>query len=221
MARGLNGSANDSGGHGPDGQEPVEARLPGGSSLPPAVAAALPAVVGVRTTVPKDRRSAQTLGTEREGHGALIDNDGLVLTIGYLIMEADTVTVTDIDGIDRPAEIVGYDYESGFGLVRTARPIRMRPLAFGDSDALADGGLRVLRVNEDSPADVAGIEAGDTIVSIDGQGVRTLEALWKTLWSGGPAERDVQLQLLRQGKPMAVTVHSVDRMKAMRRPKGV
>src|SRR5215216_3666577 len=77
MARGLNGSANGSGGHVPTGREAVEARLPGVSNLPPAVAGALPAVVGLRTTVPKDRRSAQTLGTEREGHGVLIGDDGL------------------------------------------------------------------------------------------------------------------------------------------------
>ena len=62
------------------------------------MAGALPAVVGLRTTIPKDRRSAQTLGTEREGHGILIGDDGLIVTIGYLIMEADTVTITDIDG---------------------------------------------------------------------------------------------------------------------------
>ncbi len=87
--------------------------------------------------------------------------------------------------------------------------------------AETETGLRVLRVNEDSPADVAGVEAGDTIVSIDGQGVRTLEALWKTLWTGGPPERDVKLQLLRKGQGLDVTVHSVDRMKALKRPKGV
>jgi S1-C subfamily serine protease len=82
-------------------------------------------------------------------------------------------------------------------------------------------GLRVLRVHEDSPADVAGVEAGDTIVAIDGLEVRTLEALWKQLWSGGPPERDVQLQVVRQGRPLAFTVHSVDRMKALKRPRGV
>ncbi len=86
-----------------------------------------PAVVGLRTTIPKDRRSAQTLGTEREGHGVLIGDDGLIVTIGYLIMEADTVTITDIDGNEWAAYIVGYDYESGFGLVRTERPIRLKP----------------------------------------------------------------------------------------------
>ena len=136
MARGLNGSANGSGGHIPTGREAVEARMPGVSNLPSAVAGALPAVVGLRTTVPKDRRSAQTLGAEREGHGVLIGDDGLIVTIGYLVMEADTVTITDIDGNDWAAYIVGYDYESGFALVRTERPIRLKPVRFGDSDTL-------------------------------------------------------------------------------------
>ena len=98
MARGLNGSANGTG-HWPTGREGVEARMPGQSSnLPPAIADVLPAVVGLKTTIPENRRSAQTLGSEREGHGIVIDDDGLIVTIGYLIMEADTVTITDIEG---------------------------------------------------------------------------------------------------------------------------
>ena len=138
MARGLNGSANGSGHWPPPGDEGVVARAPGGgSNLPPAVAAALPAVVGVKTTIPERRRSAQTLGTEREGHGILVDDEGLVLTIGYLIMEADTVTITDIEGNEWPAHVVGYDYESGFGLVRTDVPLPIKPVRFGDSDALS------------------------------------------------------------------------------------
>ena len=170
MARGLNGSANGSGGPHP-GEEPVEARIPASSNLPPAVVAALPGVVGVRTTVPKDRRSAQTLGTEREGHGVLIGDDGLVLTIGYLVMEADSVTVTDIDGIDRPAEIVGYDYESGFGLVRTERPIRLRPLRFGDSDTLE---LR-------SEAWVAGLGGEKAALKVKVAGRREFAGYWEYL----------------------------------------
>jgi serine protease Do len=74
MARGLNGSANGAGHWPPPGQEGVVARTPGdGSGLPAAVVAALPAVVGVKTSIPENRRSAQTLGTEREGHGILLD----------------------------------------------------------------------------------------------------------------------------------------------------
>jgi S1-C subfamily serine protease len=135
MARGLNGSSNGAGHH-PTGREAVEARMPGVSNLPAPIAGALPAVVGLRTTIPKDRRSAQTLGAEREGHGILIDDQGLIVTIGYLIMEASTVTITDIEGSDWPAYVVGYDYESGFGLVRTEQPMGFRPMRFGDSDVL-------------------------------------------------------------------------------------
>jgi S1-C subfamily serine protease len=87
--------------------------------------------------------------------------------------------------------------------------------------AEAEGGLRVLRVNPDSPADVAGVEAGDQVRAIDGREVATLEALYKALWQGGPPERDVTLDLLRRGEPLKLTVHSVDRMKTLRRARGV
>ena len=137
MARGINGWTLGNGSGLGGGQPGVEARKPGDrevSNLPPAVADALPAVVGLRTTVPADRRSASTLGTEREGHGIVIDDEGTIVTIGYLIMEADTITITDIDGRKLPAGIVGYDYESGFGLVRTSVPPKVKPMKFGDSD---------------------------------------------------------------------------------------
>jgi len=169
MARG-NGSVNGAG-HVPTGREGVEARLPGVSNLSPAVAGALSAVVGLRTTVPKDRRSAQTLGTEREGHGVLIDDQGLVVTIGYLITEADTVTITDIDGRELPATIVGYDYESGFGLVRTERPIRLKPMPFGDSDSLE---LR-------SEAYVAGLGGEKATLKVKVAGRREFAGYWEYL----------------------------------------
>ena len=158
-------------GHVPTGREGVEARLPGVSNLSPAVAGALSAVVGLRTTVPKDRRSAQTLGTEREGHGVLIDDQGLVVTIGYLITEADTVTITDIDGRELPATIVGYDYESGFGLVRTERPIRLKPMPFGDSDSLE---LR-------SEAYVAGLGGEKATLKVKVAGRREFAGYWEYL----------------------------------------
>src|SRR5882757_2099527 len=170
MARGLNGSMNGAG-HGPTGREGVEARLPGVSNLSPPVAQALSAVVGLKTTIPKDRRSAQTLGTEREGHGALIGDDGLILTIGYLIMEADSVTITDIDGNELPAYIVGYDYESGFGLVRTDRPIDLTPMSFGDSDTLE---LR-------SEAYVAGLGGEKATLKVKVAGRREFAGYWEYL----------------------------------------
>ena len=298
------------------------------------------AVVGLTAKAVEDARSSATLGAQRQGSGVVISADGLVLTIGYLILEAEDVEIATDDGRQLPARVVAYDLATGFGLVQALVPMKLEPVPLGDAaglneqspmvvvsggqtgavsmarlvsrrpfsgnweyhidsaiftaparrdhsgaglfndrgeligigslwvaDALGTpgvprlqgnmfvpvdllkpvlqdmrarglgpdsqrawlglqagetpAGLRVLRVNEDSPADVAGLEAGDTIVTIDGLEVRTLEALWKRLWSGGPPERDVQLQVLRQGRPLAFTVHSVDRMKALKRPKGV
>ena len=172
MARGLNGSANGSGHWPPPGDDGVVARTPGGGSrLPPAVAAALPAVVGVKTTIPESRRSAQTLGTEREGHGILVDDEGLVLTIGYLIMEADTVTITDIEGNETAARIVGYDYESGFGLVRTENPVPLKPMVFGDSDSLALRG----------EAYVAGVGGEKAALKVKVAGRREFAGYWEYL----------------------------------------
>lgn len=93
-------------------------------------------VLGVSTKVPEDARSARTLGTERSGSGVVIDGDGLVLTVGYLIMEAREVTLDLPDGKSLPASIVAYDYDSGFGLLRAAVPVKLKAARLGDSDAL-------------------------------------------------------------------------------------
>ncbi|SJZ32262.1 serine protease, S1-C subfamily, contains C-terminal PDZ domain [Enhydrobacter aerosaccus] len=171
MARGLNGSANGSS-HWFGGQGGVEARRPGSdSNLPDELLDALPAVVGLHSTIPEDRRTAQSLGSEREGHGVVIDNDGLVLTIGYLIMEADTVTIKDNDGHETPARVVGYDYESGFGLVRTETPLPVRPLVFGDSDSL------LLR----SEAYVVGVGGEKATLKVKVAGRREFAGYWEYL----------------------------------------
>ena len=172
MARGLNGSANGSS-QWLSGQGGVEALRPGseGSNLPSGVVEALPAVVGVHTTIPENRRSAQTLGSECEGHGTVIDDEGLVVTIGYLIMEADVVTITDVDGRKLPATIVGYDYESGFGLVRTAVPPKVKPMRFGDSDTLS---LR-------SEAYVAGLGGEKATLKVKVAGRREFAGYWEYL----------------------------------------
>jgi S1-C subfamily serine protease len=172
MARGLNGSANGSSQfHG--NERGVEARRPGSeSNLPPEVVDVLPAVVGLHTIIPEDRRSAQTLGSEREGHGVVIDGDGLIVTIGYLITEAETITVTSSEGDTLPASIVGYDYESGFGLVRTRQPFPdVRPMPFGDSDALA---LR-------SEAYVAGVGGEKATLKVKVAGRREFAGYWEYL----------------------------------------
>src|SRR4029077_3090194 len=80
--------------------------------------AALSAVVGVRAVVPPDAFTADTLGTERAGHGVLLRSERLVLTIGYLITEADPIWLTLIDGRAVPGTVLAYDQSTGFGLIQ-------------------------------------------------------------------------------------------------------
>ena len=90
----------------------------------------------VEAEIPSDARTARFLGTERAANGVVIDGNGLILTIGYIILEAMSATITDADGHQVPAEILAYDYNTGFGLLRAVEPIDATPLRFGDSDAL-------------------------------------------------------------------------------------
>ena len=79
---------------------------------------ALAAVVAVRSEIPADAFTASILGTERAGNGVVIDDNGLILTIGYLITEAETVWLSAQGGTAAPAHVVGYDQASGFGLIQ-------------------------------------------------------------------------------------------------------
>src|SRR4051812_7751782 len=78
----------------------------------------LDSVVGLRATVPADAFTAETLGVERAGNGVLIRGDGLVLTIGYLITEAETLWLHLSDGRVVAGHVVAYDQATGFGLVQ-------------------------------------------------------------------------------------------------------
>ena len=103
----------------------------------------LGAVVGLTTKVPGDAFTADTLGTDRAGNGVLVHENGLVLTIGYLVTEAETVWLTLNDGRVVPADVVGFDGETGFGLVQALGRLNLHPLALGTS-ALAKIGDRVI-----------------------------------------------------------------------------
>ncbi len=91
------------------------------------------AIVKVSTRSVPDAHSAESLGTEREGTGVVIGENGLVLTIGYLIVEADDIKITDAKGRTLPAQLVGYDHVSGFGLIRALVPLDATPIPLGDS----------------------------------------------------------------------------------------
>lgn len=100
---------------------------------------ALAAVVSLRARVSEDAFTAETLGTERAGQGVVIRDDGLVVTIGYLIAEAEEVWLTTNKGRAVQAHVLAYDYESGFGLVQALEPLGVPVLALGDSRHLKPG----------------------------------------------------------------------------------
>jgi S1-C subfamily serine protease len=102
----------------------------------------LSSVVGLHSIIPADAFSAETLGTERAGNGVVID-DGLVLTIGYLITEAETVWLHVGDGRVVEGHALGFDFESGFGLVQALGRFDLEPLPMGSS-ALARTGDSVV-----------------------------------------------------------------------------
>jgi S1-C subfamily serine protease len=113
-------------------------KVPSGEQPKPAdyaydLDAAMNAVVGLRASVPEDAFTAQTLGTERAGNGVLIRDTGLVLTIGYLITEAESIWLTPITGAPVPGHALAYDQETGFGLVQALAKLDLPALPIGDS----------------------------------------------------------------------------------------
>jgi S1-C subfamily serine protease len=119
------------------------------------MAEAMRAVVSIKTHAAPNARSAATLGTERTGSGVLISGDGLVLTIGYLVLEAERIEVTTAAGRTVPASLVAYDHATGFGLVRPLAPLDAKPIRLGDSKD---------------------VEVLDRVITAAGGGVDALEA---------------------------------------------
>ncbi|MBW2489143.1 MAG: serine protease [Deltaproteobacteria bacterium] len=110
----------------------------------PAIAAQTPdnilkAIVKIKANIPKDAATAQSLGTEREGNGVIIDKRGHILTIGYLILEAESIEVTKADGDQIKANFVAYDYQTGFGIIRAIEPLLIDPIRLGQSFRLKTG----------------------------------------------------------------------------------
>jgi serine protease Do len=282
-------------------------------------------VVKVRVKAVSDARSRNTLGGDREGTGIVIDSSGLILTIGYLVQEADSVEVSAADGRGVPASVIAYDFSTGFGLLRAAKPPTVKPIAFGDSatvperepvlivgfdgvapafvvsrrpfagyweylldeaiytapatvnwqgaalinkegkllgvgslvvgDAigkgqvpgnlfvpidllkpiLADlvkggrragparpwlgvsadefqGRLVVTRVSADGPADRAGVQVGDIILGVGGEGVRTQPEFYNKVWGRGSAGAEIPLKLLQGAEVREIPVVSIDRV---------
>jgi serine protease Do len=285
-----------------------------------------------------EARSNETLGEERVGSGVILPRDGLVLTIGYLILEADTVEITDSAGQTVPASVVAYDHATGFGLLKPLAPLAPKPITIGTAtpvsqldrlmivtgggeqqisiatvvskrhfagyweymiddaiftspprldhsgaalinkegelvgigslfvmDALTpgeklpgnmfvpidllnpiidelirtgtqhdakrpwlgvnsleeDGRIKVMQVNEESPAAQAGIEAGDIILAVGGEKVTSLDRFYQKVWQSGPAGVDVPMTLLHGVDMRNVVVRSIDRQQYMRHKVGI
>jgi S1-C subfamily serine protease len=100
---------------------------------------ALSAVVSVRAEIPDDAFTAGILGTERAGNGVVIDEGGLVLTIGYLITEAESVWLMGADGQATQGHVVAYDQQTGLGLVQALEDLRLPPLPLGSAAAVDVG----------------------------------------------------------------------------------
>ena len=111
-------------------------------------------IVAVRAHIPEDAFTANSLGTIREGSGVVIRDSGLVLTIGYLITEAEEVWLTTHDGRVLAGHALAYDQETGFGLVQSLGPLGLPALELGES---------------------AGARLGDEVVFADGTG-RVIDA---------------------------------------------
>src|SRR2546421_7227710 len=107
----------------------------------------LGSVRGLHATVPEDAFTAGTLGTERAGSGVLIRKDGLVLTIGYLITEAESIWLTSSIGGAVPGHVLAYDQETGFGLVQALGRLSVSPTELG-TETRVGGGDRVVMAGE-------------------------------------------------------------------------
>jgi serine protease Do len=292
------------------------------------------AIVTVQTRALPDARSAATLGATREGTGVVIGKGGLILTIGYLIVEADDVKIVDDEGHVHPARVVAYDHSTGLGLVQPIAPFDIAPLKLGDSGKLAEsdpvlivnlggrdeatravvvsrrpfagsweylldraiftspptlnwsgaaligtdgsllgvgslivrdasegnphlpgnmfvpidalkpilsdliktgrragparpwlgvsadevqGRLVVDRVSPEGPADRAGVQSGDIILAVGGEGVRSQAEFYRKIWGRGAAGSEIPLRVLQGIDVREIKVRSIDRMDYFRR----
>ena len=116
------------------------APAPPAQAMIDALSRANAAVVGVQVSVAEGARSAESLGKQRQGSGVVIGPDGLILTIGYLIMEAENIQIVTQDNKTLPAQAVAYDLATGFGLIKPLLPLRgIAPVPLADTRDVAPG----------------------------------------------------------------------------------
>ena len=328
---------------------PAATDQPAAQAMMDALTKASAAVVGINVTVAEDARSAETLGQRRSGSGVLIAQDGLILTIGYLLLEAEQVEIVTQDHKTVPARPVAYDLATGFGLLRPLLPLRdmgsagdlklgnskelkpgeplmavTGPQADDDGDVsmtrliskrafsgnweyhidtalftsppiTASGGnhsgaplfnqkgelmgigsllvadatglnrrlpgnmfvpvdllrpilaelqqsgsslkshrpwlgltssdeggrIQIVRVSKDSPAQQAGLDAGDLVLAVDGAKVTTLEQFYKKLWDRATPDAEIKLTVLQGADVNTIVLKAQDRLLTLKKPDGI
>jgi len=121
------------------------APLPAFAQTAPETSAGMPrldellsGIVRIKTFINPEGRTVENLGRERTGSGIVIDGSGLVVTIGYLMVEAHSADLITQDGRTVKAEVLGYDHDTGFGLLKAASPLKVRPFVLGKSGELQE-----------------------------------------------------------------------------------
>src|SRR5947208_44017 len=208
----------------------------------------LSSVVGLHSIIPADAFSADTLGTERAGNGVVID-DGLVLTIGYLITEAEAVWLHLGDGRVVEGHALGFDSVIGSGSVQLEReregkaehvnmivPIDLlKPVLddlrkFGRVNRPArpwlgmytteiDNRIVVIGISAKGPAARAELKTGDVILAVKGEKISSQTAFYRKLWALGSAGVDVPLTVFHDGVTFDVVLTSTDRAKLLKGPR--
>lgn len=322
------------------------AQPPNAQEMIAALTRANASVVGLRVMVADEARSAETLGQQRRGSGVVIAPDGLILTIGYLMLEAEQIEIVTQDNKTLPARAVAYDLATGFGLLRPLLPLRNVSVAvLGNGQALqagealmavtgpqasndgevsmtrlvskrafsgtweyhidtalftsppllgnganhsgaplfnqkgelvgvgsllvADasgqnqrlpgnmfvpvdllrpilaelqrsgtsaqsrrpwlglnssdqgGRIQIVRVSKDSPAELAGLEAGDVVLAVDGTRVATLADFYKKLWDRAAPDAEVSLTVLQGADVKTIVLKAQDRLQTLKKPSGI
>ena len=99
----------------------------------------LAAMVGISAQIPEQAMTAALLGTERAGHGVRIRADGLIATVGYVVMDAEQIWVTGRNGRGSPAYVIAQDFDSGIGLLKTTMPVGTDHFPMGTRDLVSAG----------------------------------------------------------------------------------
>ncbi len=128
-------------------------------------------VVSVKCHIPEDAFTASVLGTERAGNGVVIGENGLILTIGYLVTEAETIWITDHRGRVLQGHLIGYDQQTGFGLVQALGRMEVPVARIGRSASVREG----------DPVVVAGSGGRNASVSAQVIAVREFAGYWEYL----------------------------------------